>query len=133
MLQYASCFTQIELLIHHTRRVDLHAVESQLLLVVVQELRSRGRVRQKGEGNDAHEHCAASLEDEEVVPVAQTTAFDLEEAECEETAERAGNAGSGVEDCQPSGELATTVELRLVVDHQREEGALSHAQEPAYR
>ena len=66
-----------ERLIYLRRRINLHAVEGQFLLILCQKLRSCSAVRQVPERKHAEEYRAASLDDEEISPVSQLTGMDL--------------------------------------------------------
>lgn len=124
---------QLELLGHDRGRVDLHAVQGEVLLLRAEELGLGGRLGQVQVGEDAEEHAGAALDDEQVAPALEAVRLDLEDAEGQQAREGVGDVGRGVEEGEAARELAAAVEGGEVVDDQREEGALGHAEEPAQR
>ncbi len=146
--------SQVELLIHHGAGIDLHPVVGQLFLFGREELGRRGRLRQVEECEDGEEDGATAFDDEQVAPLGNGVALDLEDAECQQATEGRSDGLSGVEDGEAAGEFTATIEAKLtrqsawifrrsregrkngrglIVNHQREKGTLRHAQEPAQR
>lgn len=125
--------SELELLGHDRRRVDLHTVQGEVLLLSVEELSFGSRLGQVQEGEHAEQHTGAAFDDEQVAPALEAVRLDLEDAEGKKASEGVGDVGRGVEEGEAARKLATAVEGGEVVDDQREEGALSHAEEPAQR
>lgn len=57
----------------------------------------------------------------------------MKDAKGQQAAKRRRDGLRGVEDGEPTSQLATTVERGLIIDDEREKGRLTHAQEPADR
>lgn len=96
-------------------------------------MRRRSIAREVEVGEDGEEDGAGALDEGEEAPALHGVGLDAEDAEGEEAAEGRGYGLASVEDGKAAGQLHTSVEGRLVVDDEREEGRLGHAEEPADR
>lgn len=64
-------------------------------------------------GEEGKEDSAAALDDEEVAPVGDGAAVDLEDAECEKAREGRGDGLGGIKEGKTSSEFTSTVESEL--------------------
>lgn len=131
MLKDNQGVAEVELVVDDGAGVDLDAVEGEGFLVFGEEFRLGDAAREVPEGEDGEEHGGAAFDDKEIAPVGDGGALDLEDAEGDQAREGVGDVGGGIEDSQPAGELAASVECGQVVDDEWEEGGFTHAQEPA--
>jgi len=115
---------ELELLVDDGGGVEEHARAGEVLLFTAEEGGGGARGGQVPVREEGEEDCAAAFDEEEIAPVGEGAAVDLEDAEGEQAREGAGDGLRGVEDREAAGQLAAAVERRLVVDHEWEEGAL---------
>lgn len=76
-------------------------------------MRNRCRLRKIPIGEEGEEDGAATFNDEEVAPVGDGAAVDLEDAESEKAGKGRGDGLGGVEESEASGEFTSTVESGL--------------------
>lgn len=89
--------SELELLGHDRRRVDLHTVQGEVLLLSVEELGLGGRLGQVQVGEDAEQYAGTAFDDEKVAPALEAVRLDLENAEGKKASEGVGDIGRGVE------------------------------------
>jgi hypothetical protein len=90
-------------------------MKGQELLVLRQESAMGCRVWQEDEGYYGHANRQATLKGEEISPVVERAALDLESAKSQQSAKGVSNLRCRIKDCKPAAKLTAAIELRLIV------------------
>lgn len=109
----------------------MNSIKRQLFLLVREERRLGRGLREENVRGEGSTDRQSALDREQIFPTRQRSALDLKRPVREESTKGTGDIRRRVEDGEATGEFPAAVELGLVVDDQREEGALGHSEEPA--
>ncbi|KAG7855446.1 hypothetical protein KL919_004586 [Ogataea angusta] len=114
-------------------RVRADPPDGALALFLCEKSRFFDRPRQVEERKHRHNHGSSALDQEQNLPPVESVCFDLEQAKRQQPGERVGDVGGGIENRQPSGQLATAVERTQVIDDAGKKRRLAHPEKPSRR